>query len=394
MAAVSLESAVSPDSAVYLDNAATTPLAPEVRAAMAPFLGEEFGNPSSRHGLGVRAARALEEARGRVARLSGVRPAEVVFTSGGTEANNLAVLGLARAQAKHGRHVLIGPTEHPCVRDAARALVEEGFELESLRLDAGGALDLEHARTRLRPETVLVAQMLVNNEFGTIYPLARLARLVRANAPQAFVHVDAVQAVGKVEVSLGELGVHSLALGAHKFHGPKGVGALVLAPGVRPRPLVFGGEQERGLRSGTENVPGIVGLGLAAELVEQRFGASQRHFAERRAQLQAELARLGGAELIEPGGSASIAPAICSLLLPGPPAEVWQHHLEARRVFTSVGSACQAKKGGISPALLALGLDEERAKRVLRISLARETSAAEVSAGVDALCAVARELHA
>lgn len=378
---------------IYLDNAATTPLAAEVRAAMAPFLAENFGNPSSRHTLGVSAARAVEEARRRVARLTGAELEGVIFTSGGTEANNLAVLGLARARAKVGRHILVGATEHPCVRDAARALTAEGFELESLRLDAAGGLDLEHALTRLRADTVLVAQMLVNNEFGTIYPLARLARAVRANAPQALVHVDAVQAVGKVEVSLGTLGAHSLALSAHKFHGPKGAGALVLAAGCRPRPLVFGGEQEQGLRSGTENVAGIVGLGLAAELVERGLGQARAHFVERRAQLARELARLRGAELLAPAGSEGVAAAICSVLLPGPPAEVWQHHLEVRGVFTSVGSACQAKKGGISPALLALGLDERRAKQVLRISFARGTSAAEVSAGVDALCAVADELR-
>jgi cysteine desulfurase len=380
--------------ALYLDNAATTPLAPEARAAMEPFLGERFGNPSSRHALGVDAARALEEARRQVARLTGAQPEGVVFTSGGTEANNLAVLGLARARAKHGRHVLIGPTEHPCVRDAARALVEEGFELESLRLDGAGGLDLEHARACLRPDTVLMAQMLVNNEFGTLYPLARLARLVRAQTPNACLHVDAVQAVGKVDVALEELGAHSLALSAHKFHGPKGAGALVLARGVRPRPLVFGGEQEQGLRSGTENVAGIVGLGRAAALVEQRLTPARAHFAALRAEFRAGLARLGGAELLAPGGSEGVVDAICSLLLPGAPAEAWQHHLEARGVYTSVGSACQAKKGGLSPALLALGLDEQRARRVLRVSFARETSLTDVRAGLDALCAVAAELRA
>jgi cysteine desulfurase len=378
---------------VYLDHAATTPLAPEVRAAMAQILDERFGNPSSRHALGVDAARALETARQQVARLCDVRPEAVTFTSGGTEANNLAVLGLARARAKHGRHVLIGPTEHPCVRDAARALVDEGFELEVLRLDGSGGLDLEHAATRLRSDTVLVAQMLVNNEFGTLYPLARLARLVRANAPQACVHVDAVQAVGKVAVSMPELGVHSLALSAHKFHGPKGSGALVLAEGVQPRPLVFGGDQERGLRSGTENVAGIVGLGQAAELVARGLTAARARFAELRAELAAGLARLGGAELLAPGGSANVAAAIASVLLPGPPAEVWQHQLEARGVFTSVGSACQAKKGGISPALLALGLDAERAKQVLRISFARETNTDELRAALATLAAVADELR-
>ncbi|MSR63545.1 MAG: cysteine desulfurase [Planctomycetes bacterium] len=379
---------------IYLDHAATTPLAPEVRAAMEPFWSAEFGNPSSRHALGVRAARALELAREQVAQLLGVDGTQVVFTSGGTEANNLAVLGLARARAKRGRHVLIGPTEHPCVRDAARALLEEGFELETLRLDARGGLDLEHALSRLRPDTVLVAQMLVNNEFGTLYPVARLARLVRANAPQACVHVDAVQALGKVEVSLGELGAHSLALSAHKFHGPKGAGALVLERGLRPRPLVFGGDQEQGLRSGTENVAGLVGLGCAAALVAERLPRARANFAACRAELARELPRLAGAELLEPAGSEGVVPAIGSLLLPGPPAEVWQHHLEARGVFTSVGSACQAKKGGLSPALLALGLDEARAKRVLRLSFARETSPAEVRAGVEALCALAAELRA
>jgi cysteine desulfurase len=377
---------------LYLDNAATTPLAPEVRAAMVPYLETRFGNPSSRHSLGVEAARALGQAREHVARATGARAENVVFTSGGTEANNLAVLGLARAAQKRGRHVLVGPTEHPCVRDAARALVEEGFEVESLRLDARGGLDVEDALTRVRSGTVLVAQMLVNNEFGTIYPVARLARRVRAQAPDALVHVDAVQAAGKVELSLGELGVHSLALSAHKFHGPKGAGALVLADGVRPRPLVFGGDQEHGLRSGTENVAGIVGLGEAARLVEERLVATHAHLAALRAALRTELASVPGVELLEPGGGEGVTPAIVSLLLPGAPAEAWQHHLEARGVQTSVGSACQARKGGVPAALLALGMDEERARRVLRLSFSRQTTLRDVAAGVAALRAVAREV--
>jgi len=377
---------------LYLDHAATTALAPAVREAMGPYLEERFGNPSSRHALGVAAARAVSEARRSVAQALGTRPEGVIFTSGGTEANNLAVLGLARARAKVGRHVLVGPTEHPCVRDAAQALTEEGFEVESMRLDARGGLDVEDALGRLRPDTVLVAQMLVNNEFGTVYPVARLARGVRAQAPEARVHVDAVQAIGKEDVSLEELGVHSLALSGHKFHGPKGVGALLVASGVRPRPLVFGGGQEQGLRSGTENVAGIVGLGRAVALAHEGLTAARATFAARRAELARHLERLPGTEILTPGGEDGVSRAVCSLLLPGPPAEVWQHHLEARGVFTSVGSACQAKKGGISPALLALGLDAERAKRVLRLSFARTTSAAEVEAGVAALCAVAHEL--
>jgi cysteine desulfurase len=379
---------------VYLDNAATTPLDPEVHAAMAPYLAEGFGNPSSRHGLGVAAARAIEEARIRVARAAGARPEGVVFTSGGTEANNLAVLGLARARARQGRHVLIGATEHPCVRDSARALTEEGFELELLRLDARGGLDLEHLAAHLRPDTVLVAHMLVNNEFGTIYPIARLARLVRAAAPRALVHVDAVQALGKVEVSLGELGAHSLAISAHKLHGPKGAGALVLVEGVRPRPLVFGGDQEHGLRSGTENVSGLVGLGRAAELANQRLAETTALVEARRAELVAGLARLAGARPIEPGGPGACVGAIAAIALPGPPAEAWMHQLEARGILTSVGSACQAKKGGVSPALLALGLDQEQARQVLRVSFSRRTSAADVRALLAALVELAAEFGA
>lgn len=376
---------------IYLDHAATTPLAPEVREAMAPFQDERFGNPSSRHRLGVAAARALEEARERVGRAVGAAPERVVFTAGGTEASNLGVLGLARAGARRGRHVLVGPTEHPCVRDSAAALVEEGFEVETLRLDARGELDLEDLVARLRADTVLVAQMLVNNEFGTLYPVARVARLVCANAPHARVHVDAVQALGKVEVSLGELGVHSLAISAHKFHGPKGNGALVLAEGVQPRPLVFGGAQERGLRSGTENVAGIVGLGVAAELAEGHRERAHAHMLELRARLHGELESLAGARLLSPGGETGRAPHVVSLLLPGPPAESWQHHLEARGVYTSVGSACQARKGGVSPALLALGLDEREAKQVLRLSFARSTRFEEIAEASRILREVAGE---
>ncbi|MCB9914677.1 MAG: aminotransferase class V-fold PLP-dependent enzyme [Planctomycetes bacterium] len=250
---------------VYLDHAATTPLAPEVREAMAPFLAEAFGNPSSVHRLGGAAREALERARGQVARAIGAGRDEVVLTSGGTEANNLAVLGLARARAAHGRHVVVGPTEHPSVRAAAEALVDEGFEVERAPLDAAGALDLAALDGLLRADTVLVAQMLVCNQFGIVYPAAEVARRVRARAPRAALHVDAVQALGKLDVRVSELDADTLALSAHKLRGPKGSGALYVRKGCALRPLVFGGGQERGLRAGTEHVAGAVGLGAAVE---------------------------------------------------------------------------------------------------------------------------------
>lgn len=377
---------------IYLDNAATTPIADGVLATMQPFLEGGFGNPSSRHPLGLRAQDAVDEARRRVARATGAEPEGVVFTSGGTEANNLAVLGLARARkARAGNHVLVGPTEHASVRASAEALREEGFEVETLELDAKGDLDLDDLAERLRPSTVLVAVMLVNNEFGTIYAIPRAARIVRANAPQAYVHVDAVQGIGKIDVSLGEIGAHSLSLSAHKIHGPKGAGALVLADGVVPRPLMHGGGQEKGVRSGTENVVGIVGLGVAVE-------EAVRHLEEFRCAdtgalretLRGGLEQVGGTRLLEPGSERS--PAIAAVQLPGPPAEVWMHHLEARGVFTSAGAACQAKHRSVPSALVALGLDEESAKRVLRFSFSRFTTEEEVVRTCRILAEVEQEL--
>ncbi|MCZ6598711.1 MAG: cysteine desulfurase family protein, partial [Planctomycetota bacterium] len=377
---------------IYLDNAATTPIAPEVREAMAPWLDEDFGNPSSRHPLGVRAAEAVDRAREAVARVVGARPAGVIFTAGGTEANNLAVLGFARGRRRRGRHVVFGPTEHPSVRASALALRDEGFEVEEARVDDAGALDLEDLGRRLRPDTVLVAQMLVNNEFGTIYPIHALARLVRRRSPEAVVHVDAVQAAGKLDISLPDLGVDSLSISAHKIHGPKGVGALVVREGLTPpRPLIFGGGQEGGVRSGTENVTGIVGLGRALELAQERREASAVALGEAHAALREEVATVPGARLLEPGGE--IAPAIGAVLLPGPPAEVYLHHLESRGVMTSVGSACNTNTKAKSPALLALGLADDEVRRILRFSFSRYTTVGEVRRAGAILREVAKELE-
>jgi cysteine desulfurase len=379
-------------SEIYLDHAATTPLAPEVRAAMRPFLEGEFGNPSSRHPLGVRAAEAIERARGQVARAVCAAPRNVVFTSGGTEASNLAVLGIARAAKKLGQHVVVGPTEHACVRESALALEREGFEVEFARLASDGALDLDDFARRLKPSTVLVAQMLANNEFGGVYPIARLARLVRKLAPRARLVVDAVQAFGKLDCSLTELGADALILSAHKVHGPKGVGALIVAGDFAIAPLVHGGGQERGVRSGTENVAGLVGFGIAAETAEKLRPATVAQLARSRATVCERVRSIAGARVLEPGGV--VLPSIAMAIVPGAPAEVVMHHLEARGVFVSAGSACQAAKKELSPALRALGLSVDEGRHVLRISLARTTSDDDVERGCAALIEVVRELAA
>jgi len=381
---------------IYLDNAATTPLAPEVRAAMRAFWHDEFGNPSSRHPLGVRAAEARDRARRQVARAVDCEPEHVVFTSGGTEANNLAVLGQARARAhghaNAGRHVLVGPTEHPSVRAAAWALADEGFDVELGRLDADGALDVADFEAKLRSDTTLVAVMAANNEVGSIYPVRRIAQLVRARSPQARFHVDAVQGLGKLDLSIREIGADSLALSAHKIHGPKGTGAVVFARAPELRPLVFGGGQEGGRRSGTEDVGGIVGFGLAAELAERELATTSERASAAKEALRRGLAEIPGARLLEPGGAC--LPTIAAVLLPGVPAEVRMHHLEARGVYVSAGSACNAGKADVSPVLAALGLDASEARRVLRFSFARTTTSDEVDEAVRALLDVERTLEA
>lgn len=378
-------------SAIYLDHAATTPLDARVAEAMRPYQEEQFGNPSSRHLLGVRAAQALAAARRTVAQALLVDPKGVVFTSGGTEALNLGLLGIARAARAKGRRVVIGPTEHACVRGAAAALAREGFEVAQLALDAAGDLDLEDAQRKLTPDTVVVAQMLANNEFGTRYAVERLVKLVRTHSPRARVLVDAVQAAGKLDCAPAELGVDAIALSAHKFYGPKGAGALVLATPIPLEPLVHGGGQEHGLRSGTENVAACVGLATALELAERERGAAQKRWQELRARFVASLGGIDGLRVLEPGSQR--VPSIIALLWPGAPAEVRLHHLERLDVHVSAGSACQAAKRELSPALLALGLSEDEARSTLRVSMGRTTTESELERAAAAFEQVARELE-
>ena len=398
------------DPPLYLDHAATTRVSAQVRAAMAAALDADFGNPSSRHPLGHAASEALAEARRTIARALGAHPEGVVFTSGGTEANNLALFGLMPerpARRVGGVDLLIGPTEHPSVRVPAEDLARRGFHVETAALTEAGDLDVAAAAEALDEDTALVAQMLINNEYGTLYDVERLARAVAARGgPRTHLHVDAVQAVGKLPIDLASLFAAlpgSLSISAHKIHGPKGVGALVLsetalASDRKPRPVVRGGGQQDDLRPGTENVPGILGLAKAVELACASVEATRTAtLAARRAFETAlaasTLATDHGARVLVPWcDDGRQAPHVLSLLLPGAPAEVWLHHLEERGIYASAGSACQAKKKDVSPAVLALGLDHESARRVLRFSFAGESTPEEATAAVAALEALAPTL--
>lgn len=354
---------------------------------------ENFANPSSRHAAGVAATEALDEARRRIAWATGAQPDRVVFTSGATEANNLAIFGHARARKARGRHVLVGPLDHPSSLEPAHRLAEEGFEVEELQLDADGALDLTSLEAQLRPDTVLVTQMFANNEFGCVFPIRELTRIVRRTSPHAAVHVDAVQAFGKLEIDVETLGVDSIAITGHKINGPKGAGALIRGNDAPIQPLVHGGGQESGLRAGTQDVPAICGLGLAAKLAETEREAAVEYLAEVHKFMKDTIMTRGLGRIVEPGApSQPLLPNILSFVADGPPAEILLHHLDARGVSASSGSACHSTKNDMNPALFAIGLSEDEARRILRLSIGKGTTQDEVLRGLDALTEVHSEL--
>lgn len=369
----------------YLDHSATTPPDPRVIEAMVEVMGgEAFGNPSSLHALGLEGERRVDQARRQVARLVEGSPEEITFTSGGTEANNLAVLGGARALARRGRHVLVSAVEHPSVREAARHLVDEGFEVEEIPVDRQGRVLPEELAGRVRPETVLVSVMRVNNEVGTLQPVEELVRVVKERRPEALFHVDAVQAAGLTRVTPRTWGCDLLTLSAHKLHGPKGVGALWVRPGVHLIPLAWGGGQERDLRPGTENVPGIVGFGQAAELVLARRDQAGR-IRGLRQRLEREIcSRLPGVRRLGPEDEHA-APHILTLAFEGVRGEVLVHALEQEGVYVSTGSACSSRRQVTSHVLLALGEPEAWTEGAIRFSLSPETREAEIDGAIEAV---------
>jgi cysteine desulfurase len=376
---------------IYLDNAASTRPAEEVVAAMAEAARAHFGNPAAAHAAGAAAARALEAARQEVAASLDVEPEELVFTSGGTEADALGVLGAARAA--RGRHVVVSALEHPAVTRAAEALVAGGYSLDVVTPDPNGLVSPEAIAAAVRADTALVAVMLVQNEIGTVQPIAEIARaLGPASKRRPHLHVDAVQAFGLLRLRPRALGADTIALSAHKLHGPRGAGALWVRPGARLDPLWVGGGQERGRRGGTENLPALVGFGRAAALARQALeaGADATVGALRDRLEAAALAAVPGARPTVTG--VARAPHIASLAFPGLPAEPLLHALEARGVLASAGSACASKTAGPSPTLRAIGVDDRTG--VLRFSLSRETTAHDVDGAAAALADAAREVAA
>ncbi len=370
---------------IYLDNAATTPVAPEVVRAMVECMQEDFGNPASAHHVGIAAETRVKEARAALARAlgdAGCRRGDILWTSGGTEADALGVIGAARARRGRANRILVSAIEHPAVRESASLLADEGFEIDTVWPDATGVLRPDAIADAVTEDTAVVALMLVNNEIGTVQPVAEAARAARAKAAAVHVHCDAVQALGKLPLDVGSLGADSVAVAAHKLHGPKGSGALWLRQGARLSPLWAGGGQQRGLRSGTLAVPGIAGLGVAAELATEGLAARLERFSELRRKLVAA-AEASGVPFVENGAGGERVPHIVSLGFSGVPAEPLLHVLESRGVLVSAGSACSERDRKASPVLEAIGVPSDHG--VLRFSFGTTTTAADVEAAAEIL---------
>ena len=365
---------------IYLDNAAATRLAPEALEAMLPFFTENYGNPGSIYSMGTAAKRAISDARESIAESMGARADEIYFTSGGTEADNWAIKGAAKALAGRGRHIVTTRIEHPAVLNTCRALEESGFEVTYLDVDRYGMVKIQDVQEALRPDTILISVMFANNEIGTLEPIAEIGAL--AGEKGILFHTDAVQAYGQVPVQVQELGIDLMSVSAHKLNGPKGVGCLYIKRGSRLRSFVHGGGQERNSRAGTENVPGIVGFAAAAKravrIMEEKTAkeTALRDYLTERLLTEIPGSRLNGHPKLRLPGNVNIS-------FPGIEGESLLIMLDMQGICASSGSACSS--GAIDPShvLLAIGLSEKEARGALRLTLSEENTKEELDVAVE-----------
>lgn len=376
---------------IYLDHAATTPTDPEVVKAMLPYFTDAFGNPSSIHSFGQEARAAVEEARDRIASLIGAKSEEIAFTSGGTEADNFAITGIAYATENGGNHIITTPIEHHAVIETCKSLERRGFEVTYLPVDSYGLVDPDDVKKAITDNTVLISVMHANNEIGTIEPITEIGRI--AQERRVAFHTDAVQTVGHIPVDVNELGVDLLAMSAHKLYGPKGIGALYIRKGTRITPLLHGGEQERRRRAGTENVAAIVGLGKAAEIAQREMDAEVKRLIPLRDHLieglteQIEHIHLNGHPTRRLPNNVNVSIDFVegeSMLL----------NLDLTGIAASTGSACSSSSLEPSHVLLAMGLSHELAHGSLRFTLGRENDEEDIERVLEVLPMIVTKLRA
>jgi len=376
---------------VYMDHAATTPVDPEVVEAMVPYFTEIYGNASSLHSFGREAHNAMEEARNRVARLINAHPEEIIFTAGGTESDNIAIKGAAYGNRSKGDQIITSTIEHPAVLETCRSLEKQGFKVSYIPVDKNGLIELESLRKAITERTILITIMHANNEIGTIEPIEEIAEI--AGTKSIIFHSDAVQSAGKMRIDVKEIGIDLLSISAHKIYGPKGIGALYMRKGTRLDPIIHGGGHERGLRSSTENIPGIVGLGKAAELSERRMSEDNSHLTNLRDQLIKST--LGDVEESYLNGHPTKRlPNNAHFRFTGIEGEALVLNLDEKGVAASTGSACSSKKLLPSHVLMAIGFDEVQAHGSLRLTLGRENTREDIEYVIQVLPETVKKLRA
>ena len=370
----------------YLDNSATTRCTKSVAQVMTEVMCGAYGNPSSLHHKGVEAERYVRGARETIAKTLKCTPKEIFFTSGGTESDNLAIRGAAYANARQGRHLITTSVEHPAVLNTMQYLEQQGYEVTYLPVDEYGRVRLSDIEVAIRPDTILVSMMHTNNEIGALEPIAEAGELIKRVNPNTLFHVDAVQGYGKSRIYVKRMKIDMLSVSAHKIHGPKGIGFLYVGDRVKIRPIVFGGGQERGLRSGTENVPAIAGMAQAAEEIYQNLDEDVERMYGLRARLEDGIRRLENVRFNTLPGRES-APHVLSVSFAGVRSEVLLHALEDKGIYVSAGSACASNhpETSGSATLRAIGLEKELLNSTIRFRLSAFTTEEEIDDTVQAL---------
>ncbi len=366
----------------YLDNSATTRCSERAKDLMVKLLMEDYGNPSSLHTMGVTAENYIKEARKRIAATLKAEEKEILFTSGGTESNNMALIGAALANKRAGNHIVTTSIEHASVSAAAAYLEELGFRVTYLSVDSDGIISLDELKEAVCSETILVSLMMVNNEIGAVEPIAEAAKIIKAKNPNTLLHVDAIQAYGKYRIYPKKLGIDLLSVSGHKIHAPKGTGFLYIKDKTKIKPLIYGGGQQKGMRSGTENVPGAAALGEAAMEIYEDFDEKTEHLYRLKERFIEGVTQIEGVRVNGKTGRDS-APQIVSVSVEGVRSEVLLHALEEKEIYVSAGSACSSNKPAPSKTLQGIGLTKERLESTVRFSFCVNTTEAEIDYSVE-----------
>ncbi|MDY3766168.1 MAG: cysteine desulfurase family protein [Lachnospiraceae bacterium] len=370
----------------YLDNSATTKCLEEVKDIVVKTMTQDFGNPSAKHLIGVYAERYLREAREAIGKILKVTEKEIFFTSGGTEADNWAIIGTALANQRMGKHIITSSVEHAAVLEPMRYLESLGFSVTYLDVDRYGRVNLEQLRQAMTKETILVSVMYVNNEVGALEPISEIAHIVKEKNPSALFHVDAIQAYGKYRIYPKKTGIDLLSVSGHKIHGPKGIGFLYINEKVKIKPLILGGGQQKGMRSGTDNVPGAAGLGVAAKMAYESYEEKWNHLLSLKKSFMEQVGQIENVTFNSLPGEEG-APHIVSVSFEGVRSEVLLHALEERGIYVSAGSACSSnKKQTASHTLLALHMPRQLLDCTLRFSFCEMTTMEEIAYSAQTLC--------